>query len=65
MLHDRRDDLWSTFSRLQENLVKGGLQGCSRAGCATRTRLVKGIDQNVKLNRELWGLVDEMRRLKA
>ena len=62
---DRRDDLWTTFNRLQENLVKGGLEGRSRNGRATRTRPVNGIDQNVKLNRALWVLAEEMRRLKA
>ena len=62
---DRRDDLWTTFNRVQENLVKGGLEGRSRNGRATRTRPVNGIDQNVKLNRALWVLAEEMRRLKA
>ncbi len=62
---DRRDDLWTTFNRVQENLVKGGLQGRNRAGRATTTRPVQGIDQNVKLNRALWLLAEEMRRLKA
>lgn len=62
---DRRDDLWTTFNRVQENLVKGGLEGRSRNGRATRTRPVNGIDQNVKLNRALWVLAEEMRQLKA
>ncbi len=62
---DQRDDLWTTFNRVQENLVKGGLEGRSRNGRATRTRPVNGIDQNVKLNRALWVLAEEMRRLTA
>jgi Domain of unknown function (DUF932) len=62
---DQRDDLWTTFNRVQENLLKGGLEGRSRNGRATRTRPVNGIDQNVKLNRALWVLAEEMRRLKA
>jgi hypothetical protein len=62
---DRRDDLWTTFNRVQENLTKGGLHGRSRSGRATSTRAVTGIDQNVKLNRALWVLADAMRQLRT
>jgi hypothetical protein len=62
---DRRDDLWTTFNRVQENLVKGGLRGRNRNGRTTTTRPVNGIDQSVKLNRALWVLAEEMRRLKG
>lgn len=62
---DRGSDLWTTFNRVQENLTKGGLTGRTRRGRATRTRPVNGIDQNVKLNRALWVLADELRRLRA
>jgi hypothetical protein len=62
---DRRDDLWTTFNRVQENLTKGGLHGRSRSGRAMSTRAVTGIDQNVKLNRALWVLADAMRQLRT
>lgn len=62
---DRRDDLWTTFNRVQENLMKGGLRGRNRNGRTTTTRPVNGIDQSVKLNRALWVLAEEMRRLKG
>jgi hypothetical protein len=62
---DRRDDLWTVFNRVQENLTKGGLHGRSRSGRAMSTRPITGIDQNVKLNRALWMLADAMRQLKA
>ncbi|WP_175760097.1 DUF932 domain-containing protein [Burkholderia anthina] len=61
---DRRDDLWTVFNRVQENLTKGGLHGRSRSGRAMSTRPITGIDQNVKLNRALWMLADAMRQLK-
>lgn len=61
---DRKKDMWATFSRVQENMLKGGLRGRSRNGRATTTRAVTGIDQNVKLNRALWVLAEEMRKLK-
>lgn len=62
---DAKDDLWTLFNRAQENLVKGGLPGRSAHGQRIRTREVTGIDQNVKLNKALWMLGQEMRALKA
>jgi len=62
---DRRDDMWTTFNRVQENLLKGGLRGRTKAGRPTTTRQVNGIDQSVKLNRALWILVEEMRKIKS
>lgn len=62
---DRRDDLWTVFNRVQENLTKGGLRGRSASGRAMSTRPITGIDQNVKLNRALWMLADAMRQIKA
>ncbi|SOE98754.1 protein of unknown function [Burkholderia sp. OK233] len=62
---DRRDDLWTVFNRVQENLTKGGLHGRSRTGRSMSTRPLTGIDQNVKLNRALWMLADAMRQMKA
>lgn len=62
---DRGSDLWSTFNRVQENMTKGGIVGRTQRGRTTRTRAVNGIDQNVKINRALWVLADELRRLRA
>ncbi|MFN9525581.1 MAG: DUF932 domain-containing protein [Pseudomonadaceae bacterium] len=62
---DRGCDLWSTFNRIQENLIKGGLNGRNAQGRRQRTRAVQGIDQNVRLNRALWMLADGMRQLKT
>jgi hypothetical protein len=64
-MQDQSDDLWTTFNRVQENLVKGGLRGRSATGQVRTTREVKGIDQSIKLNRALWVLAEEMRKLKA
>lgn len=62
---DRGFDLWSTFNRLQENLVRGGLDARTPKGKRTRTREVVGIDSNMKLNRALWMLAAQMQKLKA
>ena len=62
---DAAPDLWSTFNRVQENLMRGGQPGRTATGKRTRTREVTGIDQGLKLNRALWVLAEEMKRLKA
>lgn len=66
---DVKDDLWTVFNRIQENVIKGGIKfktvdeetGKIRMG---RTRQVNAIDQDIKLNRALWHLTTEMAKLK-
>lgn len=58
---DKGADLWATFNRVQENLIKGGLRGRNQKGRPARTRAVGGIDQDVKLNRALWVLAEALR----
>lgn len=62
---DRKDDLWTTFNVVQENLIKGGIRGKSKTGRRTCSRAVKSIDNNVKLNKALWTLAEEMAKLKS
>jgi len=62
---DAGSDLWTTFNRVQENVIRGGLDGRSARNKRVTTRPVKGIDQNIKLNRALWVLAEEMRKLKG
>ena len=62
---DRKDDLWSVFNRAQENLLKGGLTGRSASGRRTRTREVRGVTENVKLNQALWTLADQLAKFKT
>lgn len=59
---DRKDDLWSVFNRCQENLSKGGLSGRSALGKRSRTRAVNGIDGDIKLNRALWVMAEELQQ---
>ncbi|MEL5558940.1 DUF932 domain-containing protein [Serratia ureilytica] len=58
---DYGNDLWTTFQRVQENMIKGGLPGKSATGKNTRTRAVNGIDGDIKLNRALWLIADEFK----
>jgi hypothetical protein len=62
---DRKADLWTTFNRVQENALKGGLPGRNAKNGRTTTREVKGLDQNVRLNRALWTLAERMVQLAA
>lgn len=64
-IEDRSGDLWTTFNRVQENMIKGGVRGRNTAGRLATTRAVTGIDQSIKINRALWVLAEEMRKLKA
>lgn len=63
---DSGNDLWTVFNRVQENTLKGGLHGWKPgADRRTTTREVKGIDQDVRLNRALWTLTETMARLHS
>lgn len=64
-MEDRAPDLWTTFNRVQENVIRGGLRGRNANGGRMSTRAVTGIDQDVRLNRALWTLAEEMRKIKA
>jgi len=69
----RREDagqsLWQTFNVIQENLIRGGLNGRRQTSDGrirrSTTRPINGIDQNVGLNRALWTLAEGMQRLKS
>lgn len=59
---DRQDDLWSVFNRCQENLLKGGLPGRTAKGKRSHTRAVKGIDSDIRLNRALWVMAEQLQQ---
>jgi len=56
---------WLTMNRLQENMQRGGQPGRSTQGRRIRTRAVGSIDRTVSLNRALWILAEEMKKLKS
>ena len=66
---DNKNDLWTTFNRIQENAIKGGLRGVERSPDGTRrhvtTREVKGIDGNLNLNKAIWKMAEHLAGLKA
>lgn len=70
---DNKPDLWHTMNRIQENVIRGGLSAVRRTtdergrrhSRRVSTRQVNGIDQDVKLNRAIWTLAENMAALKA
>ncbi len=70
----RREDaaptIWNTLNTAQESLIRGGLgyvqrDEAGRRVARRRTREVNGIDQNTHVNRALWALAEEMKKLKT
>jgi hypothetical protein len=62
---DIGNDLWTTFNVVQEHLLKGGLRGRSHGETVrrVRTRAVQSVSEDVRLNRSLWSLTQEMAKL--
>lgn len=61
---DRKTDLWTTFNRIQENVIKGGLRGQSARGRRSQTRGVTSIHRDKVLNQSLWSMADYMADVK-
>ena len=64
---DRGDDVWTTYNRLQENIISGGIKGIKIGDNGRRrrvkTRPVKALDKNLKLNQALWVVTQKMAEL--
>lgn len=57
---DNKNDLWSTFNRVQENLTQGGSKGRSASGRRLTTRAIGSIDVGRKVNKGLWEVASEI-----
>jgi hypothetical protein len=57
---DQATDLWTTFNRVQENLVRGGVSDGrrDRAKRLRSLRALRGIDSKLILNKRLWNLAE-------
>lgn len=62
---DKQNDLWTTYQRVQENMIKGGIPGKTANGKKSRTRAVTGIDGDIRLNKALWMIAEQFRKLKS
>lgn len=63
--------LWTNYNVVQEKIINGGVNqrdvrnGSRTFGRNRRSRAVNGLDENIKLNRALWRLTEEMAKIKA
>jgi Domain of unknown function (DUF932) len=54
---DEGDSLWHVFNRVQENLLKGGIEAVTAGGSRVRkSRAVRAISSTLSLNQSLWAL---------
>lgn len=60
---DHKNDLWTTFNVIQENMIQGGVRYRTDAGSRQRTREVGSVSENVRLNTSLWMLTEKMAEL--
>ena len=59
--------LWNVFNTIQENMIKGGLEGWKdgtrqrkHERLKVRTRSINNVSQNIKMNTELWNIAQNM-----
>lgn len=61
---DQKDDIWTTFNVIQENLIRGGIKARSKKdGLRRKTRGVSSVYENNRLNTALWTLTEHMASL--
>lgn len=73
--NDNSNDLWATFNRVQENITKGGKhylipahrdeEGNYVRTKSRKTRKINSITEDTKINKALWFLAEEMKKLKT
>src|ERR1700758_3978289 len=62
---DGAKDLWTTLNCVQENIIRGGQRDRSRrrpdGSRMPKSRAIKGIDDDMKLNKALWAMAAVLR----
>ena len=62
---DEKNDLYTVFNVVQENLIRGNLKGHNRySGRAFTSKPVKSIQKDVSINKGLWELTEHFARIK-
>lgn len=51
---DEGMDVWHTYNVLQQNTMQGGIAGRTAAGRQTRTRPIRAVKEDVRINAALW-----------
>lgn len=62
-MEDRKGDLWTTSQVIQEHLMRGGDRGRNATGRRTTTRPIKSVNEDMRTNKALWRLTEEMAKL--
>ena len=66
---DGAKDLWTTLNCVQENIIRGGQRDRSRrrpdGSRMPKSRAIKGIDEDMKLNKALWEMAEVLRNRGA
>lgn len=57
---DNRDDLWSVFNRVQENITKGGIVGRTKTNRATSLKAIGTLAADIDWNTKLWAAASEL-----
>lgn len=65
LLHIRRpedagDSVWHVYNRVQENLIRGGMEGLSATNRPRRVRSVNALDLDYNINRGLWEMAEKL-----
>lgn len=62
---DAKPDAFTCFNVVQENLIRGGvhLPRSANTGRRQSSRAITSVDRDLKLNRSLWILMDELTKL--
>jgi hypothetical protein len=62
---DGARDLWTTLNTVQENIIRGGQRDQSRrlpsGSRMPKSRAIKGIDEDLRLNKALWHMAEVLR----
>jgi len=61
---DEKTNLWTTFNRIQENAIKGGLSGRAASGRRSKTREVSNIKRDKMLNQSFWSMAEHIAEVK-
>jgi hypothetical protein len=54
--------LWNVFQCIQESLIRGSVRQVRSDGSRFRSRAVKNIDEDLRINRELWRMAEQLEK---
>jgi len=55
---DKKDDLWTVYNVIQENIMKGGVTVNAGFKRFKHTRSIRNISENIRVNTKLWEIVE-------